>query len=313
MLIGLQHNKIGVLHMASQAQQDMLAKIRNQNGFIAALDQSGGSTPKALGLYGVDESEYQGDEEMYAKVHEMRTRIITSSVFNGERVLGAILFENTLDRDILGQSTSSYLWNVKQVVPFLKVDKGLEAEVNGAQLLKAIPDLDDLLAKANTQNVFGTKMRSVVKLANAQGVEAVIAQQFTVAKQILDAGLMPIIEPEVDIHSPEKAEAESLLKASILKHLDNLTADQQVMLKLTLPEVANFYQDLVKHPKVLKVVALSGGYSREEANNRLTENNGMIASFSRALSEGLSAKQSDAEFDATMDSSIESIYQASKR
>ncbi|PKG97300.1 fructose bisphosphate aldolase [Paraglaciecola sp. MB-3u-78] len=297
--------------MASHAQLDMLAKIVNQNGFIAALDQSGGSTPKALGLYGVDESEYQGDAEMFAKVHEMRTRIITSSVFNGERVLGAILFEDTLDRDILGQSTSSYLWNVKQVVPFLKVDKGLEAEVNGTQLLKAMPDLDNLLAKANAQNVFGTKMRSVVKLANAVGVEAVIAQQFTVAKQILATGLMPIIEPEVDIHSPEKAAAEALLKASILTHLDNLATDQQVMLKLTLPETANFYQDLVNHPKVLKVVALSGGYSREEANTRLTENNGMIASFSRALSEGLSAKQSDAEFDATMDSSIESIYQAS--
>jgi fructose-bisphosphate aldolase class I len=299
--------------MASQAQQDMLAKINNQNGFIAALDQSGGSTPKALGLYGVDESEYQGDAEMFAKVHEMRTRIITSSVFNGERVLGAILFEDTLDRDILGQSTSSYLWKVKHVVPFLKVDKGLEAEVNGTQLLKAMPELDNLLAKANVQNVFGTKMRSVVKLANAEGIEALVEQQFAVAKQILAAGLMPIIEPEVDIHSPEKAAAEALLKASILKHLDNLAGEQQVMLKLTLPETANFYQVLVHHPKVLKVVALSGGYSREEANNRLTENNGMIASFSRALSEGLSAKQSDAVFDATMDSSIESIYQASKR
>jgi fructose-bisphosphate aldolase class I len=297
--------------MSSQAQQDMLAKINNQSGFIAALDQSGGSTPKALGLYGVDESEYQGDAEMFAKVHEMRTRIITSSVFNGERVLGAILFEDTLDRNILGQSTSSYLWNVKQVVPFLKVDKGLEVEVNGTQLLKAMPDLDNLLAKANAQNVFGTKMRSVVKLANAQGVEAVIAQQFAVAIQILAAGLMPIIEPEVDIHSPEKLAAEALLKASILKHLDDLAANQQVMLKLTLPETANFYQDLVNHPKVLKVVALSGGYSRDEANSRLTENNGMIASFSRALSEGLSAQQSDAEFDTTMDSSIESIYQAS--
>ena len=297
--------------MASQDQLNMLAKINNQNGFIAALDQSGGSTPKALGLYGVQESEYQGDEAMFTKVHEMRTRIITSSVFNGERILGAILFENTLDRDILEQSTSSYLWNVKQVVPFLKVDKGLEAEVNGTQLLKAIPDLDNLLAKANAQNVFGTKMRSVVKLANAQGVDDLIEQQFVIAKQILAAGLMPIIEPEVDIHSPEKAAAETLLRVSILKHLNNLGTEQQVMLKLTLPETANFYQDLVDHPNVLKVVALSGGYSREEANNRLTENNGMIASFSRALSEGLSAKQSDAEFDATMDSSIESIYQAS--
>jgi fructose-bisphosphate aldolase class I len=298
--------------MASQTQIDMLAKVKKQSGFIAALDQSGGSTPKALGLYGVDETEYQGDEEMFTKVHDMRTRIITSSVFNGERVLGAILFENTLDRNILGQSTSSYLWNVKQVVPFLKVDKGLEAEVNGTQLLKVIPDLDKLLAKANLQNVFGTKMRSVVKLADAQGVDDLVEQQFTVAKQILAAGLMPIIEPEVDIYSPEKAAAETLLRASILKHLDSLANDQQVMLKLTLPETANFYQDLVEHPKVLKVVALSGGYSREEANNRLTENNGMIASFSRALSEGLSAKQSDTEFDATMDTSIESIYQASK-
>jgi fructose-bisphosphate aldolase class I len=297
--------------MASQDQRDMLAKIINQNGFIAALDQSGGSTPKALGLYGVEESEYQGDDEMFAKAHEMRTHIITSRVFNGERVLGAILFEDTLDRDILGQSTSSYLWKVKQVVPFLKVDKGLEAEVNGTQLLKAMPDLDVVLAKANIQNVFGTKMRSVVKLANTVGVEALVEQQFAVAKQILAAGLMPIIEPEVDIHSPEKTAAEVLLNTSILKHLDNLTAGQQVMLKLTLPETANYYQDLVNHPKVLKVVALSGGYSREEANTRLIENSGMIASFSRALSEGLSIKQSEAEFEATMDSSIESIYQAS--
>jgi fructose-bisphosphate aldolase class I len=287
--------------MASQDQRDMLAKIINQNGFIAALDQSGGSTPKALGLYGVEESEYQGDDEMFAKAHEMRTHIITSRVFNGERVLGAILFEDTLDRDILGQSTSSYLWKVKQVVPFLKVDKGLEAEVNGTQLLKAMPDLDVVLAKANIQNVFGTKMRSVVKLANTVGVEALVEQQFAVAKQILAAGLMPIIEPEVDIHSPEKTAAEVLLNTSILKHLDNLTAGQQVMLKLTLPETANYYQDLVNHPKVLKVVALSGGYSREEANTRLIENSGMIASFSRALSEGLSIKQSEAEFEATMD------------
>lgn len=298
--------------MASQVQLDMLAKIDAETGFIAALDQSGGSTPKALAIYGVEASEYEGDEEMFTKVHEMRTRIITSSVFNGERVLGAILFENTLDREIEGQSTASYLWNVKQVVPFLKVDKGLEAEVNGTQLLKAMPDLDALLAKANAQNVFGTKMRSVVKLANEAGVEAVIAQQFAVAKQILAAGLMPIIEPEVDIYSPEKSEAEAMLKASILTHLDALDADQKVMLKLTLPDEDNFYEDLVNHPKVLKVVALSGGYPREEANSKLTNNIGMIASFSRALSEGLSAKQTDADFDATMDASIESIYQASK-
>lgn len=298
--------------MATQAQQDMLAKIRDNNGFIAALDQSGGSTPKALALYGVEESEYSGDQAMFTKVHDMRTRIITSKVFNGERVLGAILFENTLDRNILGQSTSSYLWQVKNVVPFLKVDKGLEAEENGVQLLKAMPELDALLAKANAQDVFGTKMRSVVKLANEEGINDLVAQQFEVANQILDAGLMPIIEPEVDIHSPEKYQAEAMLKASLLKHLDGLSDDRQVMLKLTLPEKANFYLELVKHPKVLKVVALSGGYAREEANHRLTENNGMIASFSRALSEGLSAKQSDAEFDAMMDASIESIYQASK-
>ena len=254
--------------MASPAQMAMLEKIRRELGFIAALDQSGGSTPKALKLYGVDESEYAGEEEMYRKVHDMRTRIVTSPVFNGKRVLGAILFENTLDRSIEGLASANYLWQVKNVVPFLKVDKGLEAEVNGAQLLKAMPDLDALLAKANQQNVFGTKMRSVIKLANAKGVEAVVAQQFAVAKQILAAGLMPIIEPEVDIHSPEKAAAEALLKASLIKHLDSLDAGQQVMFKVTLPETADFYQELVKHPKVLKMVALSGGYSRDEANQR---------------------------------------------
>ncbi|NCP64836.1 MAG: fructose bisphosphate aldolase [Paraglaciecola sp.] len=298
--------------MASPAQMAMLEKIRRELGFIAALDQSGGSTPKALKLYGVDESEYAGEEEMYRKVHDMRTRIVTSPVFNGKRVLGAILFENTLDRSIEGLASANYLWQVKNVVPFLKVDKGLEAEVNGAQLLKAMPDLDALLAKANQQNVFGTKMRSVIKLANAKGVEAVVAQQFAVAKQILAAGLMPIIEPEVDIHSPEKAAAEALLKASLIKHLDSLDAGQQVMFKVTLPETADFYQELVKHPKVLKMVALSGGYSRDEANQRLAQNHGMIASFSRALTEGISAKQSAAEFDAALDETIESIYQASR-
>jgi fructose-bisphosphate aldolase class I len=298
--------------MAIPAQLDMLEKIRSQNGFIAALDQSGGSTPKALLLYGVKESEYQGDEEMYVKVHDMRTRIVTSKVFNGERVLGAILFENTLDRSIKGKPSAEYLWQVKQVVPFLKVDKGLLDEVDGTQLLKPITNLTELLAKANKQNVFGTKMRSVIKLANAKGIEALVAQQFEVAKQILNAGLMPIIEPEIDIHSPEKAQAEALLKAALLTHLDSLAADQQVMFKVTLPETANFYQELVGHPKVLKLVALSGGYSRDEANQRLSQNKGMIASFSRALTEGVSAQQSDAEFDATMDATIESICQASR-
>ncbi|WP_340680044.1 fructose bisphosphate aldolase [Paraglaciecola sp.] len=298
--------------MATPAQLDMLEKIRSQNGFIAALDQSGGSTPKALLLYGVKESEYQGDEDMYVKVHDMRTRIVTSKVFNGERVLGAILFENTLDRSIKGKPSAEYLWQIKQVVPFLKVDKGLLDEVDGTQLLKPITNLTELLAKANKQNVFGTKMRSVIKLANAKGIEAVVAQQFEVAKQILNAGLMPIIEPEIDIHSPEKTQAEALLKAALLKHLDSLAADQQVMFKVTLPETANFYQELVGHPKVLKLVALSGGYSRDEANQRLSQNKGMIASFSRALTEGVSAQQSDAEFDATLDATIESICQASR-
>jgi fructose-bisphosphate aldolase, class I len=298
--------------MASPAQLDMLNKIRSERGFIAALDQSGGSTPKALRLYGVMETEYNGDEEMFLKVHEMRTRIVTSKVFDGSRVLGAILFENTLDRDIAGQPSAEYLWQVKHVVPFLKVDKGLQDEVDGTQLLKSISNLDALLAKANKQNVFGTKMRSVIKLANAKGIEAVVAQQFDIGKQILAVGLIPIIEPEIDIHSPEKAAAETLLKAALLKHLDSLADSQQVMFKVTLPETANFYQELVSHPKVLKLVALSGGYSRDEANQRLSENNGMIASFSRALTEGVSAQQSDAEFDSVLDATIESICQASR-
>ncbi len=298
--------------MASQAQKDMLAKIQSQDGFIAALDQSGGSTPKALRLYGIQESDYSNDEQMFNLVHEMRVRIVTSPAFTGERVLGAILFEDTLDREIEGKASSHYLWQEKQVVPFLKVDKGLEADADGVQLMKPMPGLDALLAKANAKDVFGTKMRSVVKLANEAGIKAVAAQQFEVGKQILAAGLMPIIEPEVDINSPEKAEAEALLKAAILAELDALPADQVVMLKLTIPTVANFYLDLVKHPKVLKVVALSGGYSREDANAKLAENTGMIASFSRALTEGVSAQQSDAEFNATLDAAIESIYQASK-
>ncbi len=296
--------------MASQAQQAMLDKILTQGGFIAALDQSGGSTPKALKLYGIDESAYANDDEMFDMVHAMRTRIITCNAFSGERVLGAILFENTLDRDIEGLSSANFLWQMKRVVPFLKVDKGLEAEANGVQLMKPMPGLDELLAKANAQDVFGTKMRSVVKLANHEGIKAVVEQQFEVGKQILAAGLVPIIEPEVDINSPEKAEAEALLKLEILAQL-NMLGDEKVMLKLTIPEQADFYKELVDHPKVLKVVALSGGYSRDDANAKLAENHGMIASFSRALTEGVSAQQSDAEFEATLDTAIEAIYQAS--
>ena len=297
--------------MASAAQQAMLDKVKTTTGFIAALDQSGGSTPKALGLYGVDESAYSNDEEMFTCVHAMRTRIITSPAFTGERILGAILFENTLDRDIEGKSSSHYLWQEKNVVPFLKVDKGLADEVDGAQVMKPMPGLDELLAKANAQDVFGTKMRSVIKMANPAGVKAVVSQQFEVGKQILAAGLVPIIEPEVDINSPEKAEAEALLKAELLAELDALNDDQLVMLKLTLPEQANFYQECINHPNILKVVALSGGYSREVANQMLSENNGMIASFSRALSEGLSAQQSDDEFNAMIDGTIQAIYDAS--
>ena len=296
--------------MASQAQQAMLDKILTQGGFIAALDQSGGSTPKALKLYGIDESAYANDDEMFDMVHAMRTRIITCNAFSGERVLGAILFENTLDRDIEGLSSANFLWQKKRVVPFLKVDKGLEAEANGVQLMKPMPGLDELLAKANAQDVFGTKMRSVVKLANHEGIKAVVEQQFEVGKQILAAGLVPIIEPEVDINSPEKAEAEALLKLEILAQL-NMLDDEKVMLKLTIPEQADFYKELVDHPKVLKVVALSGGYSRDDANAKLAENHGMIASFSRALTEGVSAQQSDEEFEATLDAAIEGIYQAS--
>lgn len=297
--------------MASQAQLEMLKKIETEQGFIAALDQSGGSTPKALRLYGVNEDQYSGDEEMFTKVHDMRTRIVTSKAFNGDRVLGAILFENTLDRTIDGKPSSVFLWSEKQVVPFLKVDKGLEDEKNGVQLMKPMPGLNSLLAKANENDVFGTKMRSVIKMANTQGIADVVAQQFEVGQQILDAGLVPIIEPEVDINSPEKDAAELVLKGELLKHLDALDESKKVMLKLTLPEVAGFYDTLISHPRVLKVVALSGGYSREEANRRLTENKGMIASFSRALTEGVSAQQTADEFDNTLNEAIESIYQAS--
>jgi fructose-bisphosphate aldolase class I len=298
--------------MASQAQQAMLDKLTTQTGFIAALDQSGGSTPKALRLYGIEESEYSSDEEMFNLVHEMRSRIVTSAPFSGERVLGAILFEATLDREIDGMSSAHYLWQKKRVIPFLKVDKGLAEESNGVQVMKPMPELDALLAKAVAQDVFGTKMRSVVKLANHQGIKDVVAQQFEVGKQIIAAGLVPIIEPEVDIHSPQKAEAEALLKLEILTQLNLLQEGQDVMLKLTLPNEANFYKELIDHPRVLKVVALSGGYNREDANAKLAENKGMIASFSRALTEGVSAKQTQDAFETTLDSAIESIYQASK-
>ena len=290
---------------------EMLAKVRNDAGFVAALDQSGGSTPKALRLYGIPETAYSGETEMFDMVHAMRTRIITSPSFGGDRILGAILFEMTMDRDIAGMGTAEYLWKVKRVVPFLKVDLGLAAEVDGAQVMKPMPDLDALLQRAITKGVFGTKMRSVVKTADPKGVEAVAGQQFEIGHRILAAGLMPIIEPEVDIHSPQKAEAEALLKAAILDHLESIPMGQQIMLKLTLPETDGFYTDLVKHPRVLKVVALSGGYTRDEANARLARNPGMVASFSRALTEGLSAQQTGAEFDAKLDQSIASIFAAS--
>ena len=290
---------------------DQLAKIKNAPGFIAALDQSGGSTPKALGLYGITEDAWSNDEEMFTIVHEMRSRIMTSPAFNGDRILGAILFENTMDREVEGQSTASYLWNVKNVAPFLKVDKGLADVVDGAQVMKPMPDLDALLAKAKAAGIFGTKMRSVIKEANATGIKAVVDQQFEIGKRIVAAGLVPIIEPEVDIHCPDKAAAEDILHAEIKKHLDSLGDDEIVMLKLTLPEKDNLYADFVAHPNVARVVALSGGYSREEANDRLARQNGMVASFSRALAEGLSAQQSDDEFNATLDASIASIFAAS--
>ena len=286
-------------------------KIRNKPGFIAALDQSGGSTPKALANYGIDSDAYSNDAEMFDVVHAMRTRIMTSPAFKGDRIMGAILFENTMDREVEGKGTADYLWEVKHVVPFLKVDKGLADENNGAQIMKPMPGLDKLLQRARQKNIFGTKMRSVIKTANAEGVSAVVAQQFEIGRQIIAAGLVPIIEPEIDINSPQKSAVEDLLKDELLAHLDQLTAGQQVMLKLTLPEQDNFYQSCIQHANVLKVVALSGGYSRDEANERLTRQNGMVASFSRALSEGLSAQQSDDEFNQVLDSSIESIFQAS--
>lgn len=291
--------------------QDQLNQIKAGSGFIAALDQSGGSSPKALKLYGIDEDAYSGDEAMFDLIHAMRARIIESPAFTGERVVGAILFEMTMDRQVNGTDTAEFLWNNKGVVPFLKVDKGLADEANGAQLMNPMPELDALLARANDKGVFGTKMRSVIKVADQAGVDAIVEQQFEVGNQILGAGLMPIIEPEIDINSSSKAEAEAMLLASIKAQADRL-GDQQVMLKLTLPEADNFYADLVNHPNILKVVALSGGYSRDESNARLSRNNGMIASFSRALTEGLSAQQSDDEFNAMLDATVESIATASR-
>jgi len=287
------------------------AKFRTQPGFIAALDQSGGSTPKALKLYGIPESAWSGDAAMMDLVHAMRVRIITSPSFNGDRILGAILFEDTMERDILGRPTAQYLWEVKQVVPILKVDKGLEAEANGVQLMKPMPELDQLLARARAKGIFGTKMRSVIKQANPAGIRAVVDQQFKIARQIIAAGLVPIIEPEVDIKCPDKAAAEDLLKAAVIASLESLPEGQQVMLKLTLPNTDNLYAECIAHPRVLRVVALSGGYSRDEANARLARQHNMVASFSRALTEGLTAQQSDAEFNAALDRAIESIFQAS--
>jgi fructose-bisphosphate aldolase class I len=292
--------------------QEQLARMRSGDGFIAALDQSGGSTPKALRLYGIEENEYSGDAQMFDLIHGMRSRMVTSPSFGGNRVLGAILFEGTMDRDIEGQGSADYLWKTKGVIPFLKIDKGLADDANGVQLMKPMPELDALLAKGASKGIFGTKMRSVIKEANKAGIDAVVAQQFAVGRQILAAGLVPIIEPEVDITSATKKEAEVLLKAALLAELNAQPADQPVMLKLTLPEADDFYQELVRHPSVLRVVALSGGYSREESNQRLSRNHGVIASFSRALTEGLSAKQSEAEFNATLDSTIQGIFDASR-
>ena len=298
----------GLICMTNAAQAE---KVAGGEGFIAALDQSGGSTPKALRLYGIEEDAYSNEDEMFDLIHQMRARIMTSPAFDGSRVIGAILFEQTMDREVEGLPTAQYLWDVKNVVPFLKVDKGLADEADGAQLMKAMPGLDALLERAVDKGVYGTKMRSVIKLANANGIDAVTDQQFEVGRQILAHGLVPIIEPEVDINSPEKAEAEALLRAAIERNLEGIPDGQGIMLKLTLPEEDNFYGSLIAHPKVRRVVALSGGYSREVANDKLSANNGMIASFSRALTEGLSAQQSDEAFNATLDASIGSIFTAS--
>ena len=291
--------------------QQMFEQVKAGKGFIAALDQSGGSTPKALNLYGVEESEYSGDEAMFDLIHKMRSRLIKSKVFTGDRIVGAILFEMTMERQIDGIGSAEFLWNNKKIVPFLKIDNGLAAESNDVQLMKPIPELSARIAAANKHGVFGTKMRSVINLANAAGIEAVVAQQFEIGKEIIAGGLIPIIEPEVNIKSEQKAQAEEILKTSLISHLNKLNENQTVMLKLSLPTKPNLYQDLVNHPRVLKVVALSGGYSRDDANKKLVENNGVIASFSRALTEGLSAKQSDDQFDALLDSTIQSIFDAS--
>jgi fructose-bisphosphate aldolase class I len=293
------------------ANEQQFQKMRTQPGFIAALDQSGGSTPKALRSYGIEEDAWSNDDEMFELVHRMRSRIMTSPSFTGERILAAILFENTVDREVEGQPTADYLWNVKRVVPFLKVDKGLAAEHNGVHLMNAMPQLGALLDKAKAKRIFGTKMRSVINRADAMGIGEVVAQQFETARQIIAAGFVPIVEPEVDIHCPEKAKAEELLRARLLERLNKLLAGQWVMLKLTLPEQDDFYVDCVKHPNVLKVVALSGGYTRDQCNARLRRNHGVVASFSRALVEGLKAQQSDAEYNAALDASIQSIFEAS--
>jgi fructose-bisphosphate aldolase class I len=291
--------------------QQMFGQVKAGKGFIAALDQSGGSTPKALKLYGIEESEYSGDAAMFDLIHQMRSRLIKSKVFTGERIVGAILFEMTMERQIDGIGSAEYLWNKKKIVPFLKIDNGLAAESNDVQVMKPIPELSSRIAAANKHGVFGTKMRSVINLANTAGIEAVVAQQFEIGKEIIAGGLIPIIEPEVNIKSEQKGQAEEILKTSLITHLNQLNEHQTVMLKLSLPTKPNLYQDLVNHPRVLKVVALSGGYSRDEANRMLAQNNGVIASFSRALTEGLSAKQSDDQFDALLDSTIQSIFDAS--
>ena len=292
--------------------EEQLQKMREGAGFIAALDQSGGSTPKALKLYGIPEDSWSNDDEMFDLIHEMRARIIKSPSFNGDRILGAILFEKTMDRQIDGLDTGDYLWSKKNVVPFLKIDKGLAPEADGVQLMKPMPGLDELLERGVARNMFGTKERSVIKLADRKGVEAIADQQFEVGVQVLRHGLVPILEPEIDIHSPEKAQAEELLKSALLSRLDQVPDGQQVMFKLTLPDVDGFYTELVEHPKVVRVVALSGGYSREEATERLSRQPGVVASFSRALTEGLTAQQSDEEFDRALDESVGSIFAASK-
>jgi fructose-bisphosphate aldolase class I len=290
---------------------EMFQQMKSGKGFIAALDQSGGSTPKALSLYGVTESAYSNEAEMFDRMHEMRSRLIKSPVFNGDRVIGAILFEMTMERTIDGLGSAEYLWTKKRVVPFLKVDNGLADEANDVQLMKPIPELGARIAAANKHGVFGTKMRSVINMANNSGIDAVVKQQFEIGKEIIAGGLVPIIEPEVSIKSPQKAEAEEILKKSLLDYANSLSGDQNIMLKLSIPSKANLYKELVDHPRVVRVVALSGGYSREEANRLLALNSGVIASFSRALAEGLTAQQSDAEFDAALNSTIQSIYDAS--